>query len=274
MEGVGAHSGNLCSISIMPAETDNGITYVTKENSVITANYRNVTDTKMCTCISNSQGACVSLVEHLSAAFYGLGVSNAVVHMNDCSEIPIMDGSALPFVNAIISVGLQKQSASRKKIRILKNVKVGDEKRYAELSPVDPCADSLIISVTCDYSARNLVAEPFSFDESKDNFIEDIAPARTFGFFADVEYLRKHNLAKGSSLENAVVFDNDGKVMNEDGLRYHNEHVRHKILDVIGDLSLTQYKVVGKYDGFCPGHAINNILLLTLFGDSSNFDIE
>jgi UDP-3-O-[3-hydroxymyristoyl] N-acetylglucosamine deacetylase len=223
----------------------------------------------MCTCLSNEYGSTVSVVEHLSAAFYCLGITNVIVEMHDCCEIPIMDGSALPFVEKIFSVGLKEQSAERKKLKILKMLKIGDEKRWASLSP----ADSFVLNVTCDYSLKNLMTEAFSFDMSKDSFVTDLSMARTFGFLSDVDYLKKNKLALGASLDNSVVFDEQGCAMNEAGLRCPNEPIRHKVLDAIGDLSLAQCEIIGKYDSFCPGHGINNLLLRELFSSDSNFEI-
>jgi UDP-3-O-[3-hydroxymyristoyl] N-acetylglucosamine deacetylase len=210
------------------------------------------------------------VVEHLSAAFYELGIANALVK-TDGDEIPILDGSALQFVTHILSVGICRQSQKRKILRVLKPVKVEDRGRYALLSP----SDSFSIRVTCDFSARGLHTDPFSYDSRpfSDGFIIGIAPARTFGFFSDLEYLQKNSLAHGASMENTVVFDDSGHFMNEN-LRYDNEPVRHKILDAIGDLSLSQYDIVGHYDSFCPGHGINNDLLRELFKDSCNFEIS
>jgi UDP-3-O-[3-hydroxymyristoyl] N-acetylglucosamine deacetylase len=269
MKGIGAHSGTECKISILPAHENHGIAYCRLPfvKNPMRADYKNVTGTVMCTKLSNEY-ADVSVIEHLSAAFYVLGISNAMVEVDGC-EIPIMDGSSIQFANEILSVGLQEQNEKRKKIKILKTVKVGDKNRWASLSP----ADTFTINVDCDFSKYGLSTESVSFDVSNDDFAKDILPARTFGFFCDVEYLRKNNLALGASLENTVVFDEKGNVMNEGGLRFKNEAVRHKVLDVIGDLSMSQYEIVGKYEGFCSGHQINNLVLRELFKDKSNFEI-
>jgi UDP-3-O-[3-hydroxymyristoyl] N-acetylglucosamine deacetylase len=284
LDGIGAHCGEICSVSIFPAPEDHGIIYIKSSGEsvikspydrklldssvVIVADYKNVSDTAMCTNLSNEAGARVSVVEHLSAAFYAMGISNAIVEV--CGdEIPLMDGSALQFVEKILSAGIQKQSKERRKLKISKTVKVGDDQRWASFSP----SDSFEISIECDYSAKKLETKPF-FYRLSDDFIKEIAPARTFGFFSDVEYLRQHKLALGASLENTVVFDNNGAAMNEKGLRYNNEPERHKILDVIGDLSLLQCELIGRYDGFCPGHGINNQLLFELFRKKNCFEEE
>lgn len=269
IEGIGVHSGKFCKISINPAPCSNGIVYALApydEHSIVNANYKNVSDTAMCTKISNEFGVTVSLIEHISAAFYALGITNAIVNA-DGNEIPIFDGSAKPFVEAIKSVGTREQSEIRRKIRILKTVKVGDAQRWASLSP----SDHFVIRVQCDFSKKGLATEPFVYDSLTNDFERDIARARTFGFLSDAEYLRKNNLAIGASLDNTAVFDDRGNVINPEGLRYSNEPIRHKILDVIGDLSLAGYEIIGRYDSFCPGHGINNSLLTELFKNKDAF---
>jgi len=267
ISGIGVHSGNPCSISIFPAPEDYGIVYIRKDvdqsRNLIAANYKNVSETTMCTKLSNKFEVSISTVEHLSAAFYSLGITNAIVKA-DSEEIPIMDGSAFPFVKAISSAGIQMQSKEKKILHITRTIKIGDDKKWAALSP----SDSFIINLECDFLAKGLRTDPFSYNASIDNFEQDIAAARSFGFFSDAEYLRKNNLALGASLENAVVFGDHGVPMNKNGLRYFNEPIRHKILDIIGDLSLAQHEIVGRYDGFCPGHHLNNLLLIELFKEN------
>lgn len=274
LEGIGVHSGKTCKIVIEPAPCNSGIVYICSpydnDRSIVAADYKNVSDTTMCTRITNEFGITVSVIEHISAAFYGLGVANALVKLEEGDEIPFLDGSSLHFVETIEDVGLQKQSEERRKIRILREVKIGDEKKWASLSPFE----HFLVNVRCDFFARGLKTEPFVYDSAVDNFKKDVAGARTFGFFSDVEYLRKNNLAIGASLENTVVFESDGRVMNPEGLRYHDEPVRHKLLDAIGDLSLSQYEIIGRYDAFCPGHNINNLLLRELFKDEGNYILE
>lgn len=275
MEGIGVHSGKTCKISINPAPCDSGISHV-RDGVKIAANYANVSDTNMCTRITDaSSGVTVSLIEHISAAFYGLGISNAVVQLLEGDEIPFMDGSAIAFVQALEEAGIDEQSKERKKLRIKREVKVGDAKRWALLCPPqDDKQDSLTMRAECDFSEKGLSTIPFSYDFSSDNFRDAIAPARTFGFFSDVEYLRKNHLALGSSMDNTLVFGEGGKVINPEGMRCESEPVVHKVLDAIGDLSLSGYEVVGFYNSFCPGHGLNNALLRELFKDSENYYIE
>jgi UDP-3-O-[3-hydroxymyristoyl] N-acetylglucosamine deacetylase len=209
-------------------------------------------------------------VEHLLATLYGLGISNAVIVLFNGEEIPIMDGSAKAFVAGIRRAKIKEQRAYRKILRILKPVKVGTIEKWASLSPMD----RLLINMKCDFSNRGFATLfSFSYDFSADNFTTTIAPARTFGFFEDVELLRKNRLALGASLKNAVVFDASGAVMNKSGLRFADEPVRHKVLDVIGDLSLCGYYIYGQYDGFCSGHQLNNFLLHELFSRKENYEI-
>ncbi|MBR1734913.1 MAG: UDP-3-O-[Alphaproteobacteria bacterium] len=271
LSGIGVHSGKTCEIIIESADPNTGIIFIAEphdnENSIVIANYNNVSDTRMCTRISNNFGVTISVVEHISAAFYALGITNAVVKLRNSTEIPFLDGSALPFTTAILKAGIQEQNAKKKQIQILKKVKIGDSERWASLSP----ADHFIIRIDCDYTKKGLNTIPFQYDSFSDNFKNDIAGARTFGFFSEVEYLRKNNLAIGASMKNTVVFNDKGEALNPEGLRYSNEPIRHKILDIIGDLSLSQCEIIGRYDAFCPGHNLNNLLLRELFKDSNNF---
>ncbi|MDR0968291.1 MAG: UDP-3-O-acyl-N-acetylglucosamine deacetylase [Holosporaceae bacterium] len=263
-EGIGAHSGKICRVSIEPAESE--ISFL-KGGDVIAANFSSVLDSNLCTKLS-AGGASVATVEHLLAAFYGLGVTAAAVRV-DGDELPITDGSALPFVEMILSVGIRKIDKKRKTLRVLRPVKIQEGEKWETLSP----SDSFTINIECDYAAKGLKTDPISFDFATGDFAKEIAPARTFGFFAEAEFLRKNNLALGSSLENAVVFDECGRPLNKDGLRLDNEPVRHKILDVVGDLSLAGFEIKARFDAFCPSHKTNHELLRRLFEDDENYEI-
>lgn len=271
LSGVGVHSGKICTITIEPMPQNSGIVYkkapYSGASSSVVADYKNVSGTTMCTRISNDHGTTISVIEHLSAAFYAMGITNASVKLEEGDEIPFLDGSSLQFVKAIADVGTEEQEAEKKKIRIVREVKIGDSKRWASLAP----AKHFSINIRCDYLDKGLKTEPFTYDSRTDDFVEEIAGARTFGFYSEVEYLRKNNLAVGASLDNTVVFDNAGRSLNPEGLRYPNEPVRHKVLDIIGDLSLSQYEIIGRYEAFCPGHNLNNLLLRELFMDNANF---
>ena len=271
LSGIGVHNGKICKIIIEPAPQNSGITYKKAPyddvSLFVSADYKNVSDTRMCTRISNDYGTTISVIEHLSAAFYAMGITNAIVKLEEGDEMPFLDGSSLQFANAIADVGIKEQEAERKQIRIMREIKVGDPKRWASLVP----SEHFSINIDCDYSEKGLDTEPFAYDPTVDDFKEQIAGARTFGFYSEVEYLRKNNLAMGASLDNTVVFDDKGHSLNPEGLRYMNEPVRHKVLDIIGDLSLSQYEIIGRYDAFCPGHNLNNLLLRELFKDNANF---
>ncbi|MDR0632139.1 MAG: UDP-3-O-acyl-N-acetylglucosamine deacetylase [Holosporaceae bacterium] len=266
-DGVGAHSGKLCSVSISPAAKNAGIVFSNGEHTV-EARFDNVSETTLCTALSLGDGADISTIEHLSAALYGLGITNALIETKD-PEIPILDGSALPFVQKFLSVGIKKQSSRMKMLKVLVPIKVQEGEKWISLSP----ANSFSINIKCDFTSKGLETRETSFDFSENDFTKEIALARTFGFFSDAEFLRKNNLAKGASLDNCVVFDDVGRPINKEGLRLPNEPVRHKILDVIGDLSLTRCNIVGRFDGFCPSHRINNRLLHALFEKDTNYEI-
>ena len=269
LKGLGVHSGKECSVTVYPAEEDNGIIFKLKNSqSVIKGNFSNVSDTRMCTQISNTEGQSLKTIEHLVAALYGLKISNAFIEVNG-GEIPILDGSAKPFASEINKIGVKQKSKNRKIIKIIKKVKVTDNEKYEELSS----GDSFTFNIKCDFVKKGLLTSEINFDLNKDNFYENIAPARTFGFISDVEILRKNSLALGASLENTVVYDNYGKPMNAEGLRFENESVKHKLLDVIGDLSLSGYWIQGHFSAFCPSHKLNNILLKLLFSNPENYEI-
>ncbi|GHT92934.1 UDP-3-O-acyl-N-acetylglucosamine deacetylase [Alphaproteobacteria bacterium] len=267
IEGIGAHSGKRSRIDILPASEDSGILFMRTDidgDNSIAADFANVSETTLCTRLSNKSGVSVSMVEHVLATLYGFQISNAIIKV-DGEEIPVLDGSSAVFAREIASVGIIAQSKKRKCLKILKTVKISYEEKWSSLSP----ADHLVLNLSCDFSKKGLKTTPFSYDLSQDNFATEIAPARTFGFFDDVEYLHKNNLALGASMENTVVFDANGNAMNEEGLRFDNEPIRHKMLDIIGDLSLSGYMIIGQYDGFCSGHKLNNMLLHALFSASS-----
>jgi UDP-3-O-[3-hydroxymyristoyl] N-acetylglucosamine deacetylase len=266
-EGIGIHTGNYCRISVSPAEEDAGIVFL-KGKDKIEATFNNVSATMMCTKLSNVNGISITTIEHLSATLYGLGITNALITIEN-NEIPVLDGSALPFVKAFLSSGTMKQKKKFRVLRVLKPVKIQEGVKWTSLSP----ADSLTINVECDFSARGLEADHYSFDFSNDDFINEISPARTFGFLADAEFLKENHLALGASLDNTIVFDEKGCSINKDGLRFPNEPIRHKILDIIGDLSLSQCDLRTRFDSFCPSHKMNNTILRALFEKNDNYEI-
>ncbi|MDR1362171.1 MAG: UDP-3-O-acyl-N-acetylglucosamine deacetylase [Holosporaceae bacterium] len=284
LEGVGLHSGKKSSFWIFGAPEDSGLKFVRLDADgpsgetwiegeehplCIPADYRLVSDTNLGTKLTNGAGVSVATVEHLLAALYGLGISNAIIALEG-EEIPGLDGSAKIIAEEICHAKIKEQRAAAGILKVLRPIKVGSPEKWASLAP----ADRLRINMRCDFSHRGLATPlDFSHDFSEDNFMTAIAPARTFGFFEDAEFLKRNHLALGSSLENTVVFDTNGLPLNESGLRFVNEPVRHKILDAAGDLALSGYRIHGQYDGFCSGHQLNNLLLRELFSSEKNYEI-
>jgi UDP-3-O-[3-hydroxymyristoyl] N-acetylglucosamine deacetylase len=275
IDGIGVHRGKDCSVTVKPADEDTGIVFFRSDkdddgfkNEKIIAGYDNVTNATMCTQISNQNGATLKTIEHLMAALYGMKISNAIIEVQG-EEIPILDGSSLKFIEKIKEEGIQKQSKSRKILKVLKKIKVTDGNKFEEFEPFD----DFEINAKCDFEAKGLKTDPVIFNFSKDNFASEIAPARTFGFISEVEYIKKHNLALGASLKNTVVYNDKGIPLNDEGLRFENESAKHKVLDIIGDLSLSQYWIQGRMSCFCPSHKLNNILLRMLFASTENYEI-
>ncbi len=265
--GIALHSGFTVNMRICAAAPDSGIyfrrTDVDPKIGEVQACHDNVVDTRLCTTIANEHGVKVSTIEHLMAAFAGAEIDNAVVEV-DGEEVPAMDGSAAPFFKMIEDAGVIEQCLPRKAIRILRTVSVRDKSKFLKVEPADQAMVNLEIEFKCDSIGRQSLAVPVT----KDAFRDYIADARTFGFLREVEALRAAGLARGGSLDNAVVLS-DGKVLNEEGLRHGDEFVRHKILDCIGDRYLAGSPTIGAVSGSCSGHGLNNALLLALFEDES-----
>lgn len=269
--GVGLHSGDKVYLTLRPAPVNTGIVFLrTDVNPMveIPAQALKVTDTTLSTTIENN-GAKVSTIEHLMAALAGLGIDNAYIELS-APEVPIMDGSAGPFVFLIQSAGIEEQSAAKKFIRIKRKVTVKDGDKVASFLPFD----GFKVSFTIDFDhpvfrSRNQKA---SVDFSSTSFVREVSRARTFGFLRDIEYLRSKNLALGGSIENAIVID-DYKILNDDGLRYDDEFVRHKILDAIGDLYLAGHGIIGEFEGYKSGHALNNVLVRELLAQQDAWEI-
>ncbi len=263
--GVGLHSGRRVMLTIGPAPVDTGIRFKRIDpaglGAIIPARWDHVVDTKLCTVIGNDDGVVVSTVEHLMAAFSGLGIDNATIEI-DGPEVPIMDGSADAFVFLLECAGIVEQSAPRKRIRILKTVSVGNEKASATLTPA-PCAS---LDFALDFANPAIGRQEKSVRLGEDSFKRELSRARTFGFAEEVELLRKAGLARGGSLDNAIVIGTD-RVLNREGLRYGDEFVRHKMLDAMGDLYLAGAAIEGRFLGARSGHALNNQLLRALFAN-------
>jgi UDP-3-O-[3-hydroxymyristoyl] N-acetylglucosamine deacetylase len=261
--GVGLHSGVKTSMMLHPAAPDSGIVF-RRTTSVggrveIAANWRNVVESSLCTTLSNSEGLTVGTVEHLMAALAGTEIDNIVVELNG-PEVPIMDGSAAPFVFLIECAGIVEQDAPRRAIRILKTITVGDGIKSARLMP-DDCFS---MSFEIDFASRVISRQDFSMVFDSDSFKSEISRARTFGLLHEIDRMRAAGLALGGSLDNSVVVGEDA-VLNEGGLRYADEFVRHKLLDSLGDLYLAGAPMIGHFRGLRSGHALNCKLLEALF---------
>ncbi|MDD3029729.1 MAG: UDP-3-O-acyl-N-acetylglucosamine deacetylase [Alphaproteobacteria bacterium] len=261
--GVGVHSGQTVHMRLCPASENTGIVFIRTDlvNGARTVNARwdNVVDTRLCTVIGNDHGGRVATVEHLMAALFACGVDNARIEI-DGGEVPVMDGSADVFVGLLDEAGLARQKAPRRVIDILAPVDIVCEGRRVSLSP----AAEPRYSVTIDFDSAPIKRQRYDMVLSPDAFRDEISRARTFGFFEQVDQLKKMGLAQGGSLENSIIIK-DGRVLNEDGLRYEDEFVRHKLLDAIGDLALAGAVLRGHFEGACCGHALNNRLLRALF---------
>ncbi len=271
--GLGLHSGRRVTLTIGPAAIDSGIRFHRTDlggagaGAVIPARWDRVVDTRLCTVIGNGDGVVVGTVEHLLAALAGAGIDNAAVEI-DGAEVPIMDGSADSFVFLIECAGVAEQSAASRRIKVLKRVTVSADDASASLVPA-PVAS---IEFALDYANPAIGRQEKSVVLNEKSFKSELARARTFGFAEEVEHLRKAGLARGGSLENAVVIG-ENRVLNREGLRYGDEFVRHKMLDAIGDLSLAGAPIEGRFLGVRSGHALNNRLLRAFFADASAWTI-
>lgn len=269
--GVGLHSGEKVYLTLRPAAVDAGIVFrrVDLDPPVeIRALAENVGETTLSTSLMNGDVR-ISTVEHLLSAFAGLGIDNAYVDLS-APEVPIMDGSAGPFVFLIQSAGVEEQSAPKRFIRIKKPVKVEDGDKWARFDPFEGFKVSFAIDFN--HPVFKNRSQEAMVDFSTTSFVKEISRARTFGFARDIELLREQRLALGGSLDNAVVVD-DYRILNEDGLRYDDEFVKHKVLDAIGDLYLLGRSLIGAFSGHKSGHALNNRLLRALMADESAWEL-
>ena len=260
--GVGLHTGEKVLLTLRPAPVGTGIIFrrVDLDPVIdILASLENVCDTRLSTTLEY-QGTRVSTVEHLMAAFAGLHIDNAIVEL-DSTEVPIMDGSAAVFVFLIQSAGIEMQSEAKRFIRIKDRIEVREGDKWARFEPFD--GFRLSFSIDFDHPTMKSSAQHATVDLSKASFTKEVSRARTFGFLQDVEALREAGLARGGSLDNAIVLDDD-RVINDDGLRYGDEFVKHKILDAIGDLYLLGHPLIGTFSAHKSGHGLNNGLLREL----------
>lgn len=275
--GVGLHSGEKVLLTLRPAPINTGIIFRRIDLSPVVeipASYEHVMDTVLCTSL-HYKGVKVATVEHLLSALSGLGIDNAYIDI-DAAEIPIMDGSAAPFVFLIQSAGIQEQNAPKRFIRILKPIRVEAKGKYVQFLPYNGYKISFTIDF--DHPVFNDKPQSATFEYSSTAYVKEVCRARTFGFLSDYEKLRQNDLAKGGSLNNAIVVD-DYRVLNEDGLRFADEFVKHKVLDVMGDLYLLNSNLLGAFEGYKSGHELNNQLLRKLMQQQdaweyAHFDAE
>jgi UDP-3-O-[3-hydroxymyristoyl] N-acetylglucosamine deacetylase len=269
--GVGLHSGSRIAMSLQPAPPDTGIVFRRNDLSPpvdIPARAAHVGDTRLGTVLT-ADGARVSTIEHLMSAFAGLGVDNALVEVSD-AEVPIMDGSADPFVFLLQSAGFVEQDRPKRFVRILRRVEVREGDKWARFDPHEGFRVNFEIDYDHPYMRGGQSAA--SMDFSSITYLKEVARARTFGFMRDIEALRRHNLALGGTLDNAIVLDDAG-ILNEDGLRYRDEFVKHKILDAIGDLYLLGHGIIGEFSGYKSGHGLNNLLLRELLAQQDAWEL-
>ncbi len=268
--GVGLHSGDKVYLTLHPAAPDSGICFRRvdlDDPDMIQAIPENVGETMLSTTLVKD-GVKVATIEHLLSAFAGLWIDNAIVDVS-AAEVPIMDGSAGPFVFLLQSAGVVEQDSPKHYIRIKKEVRVEEGDKWAAFVPFD--GFKVTFTIDFDHPAFEDHLKTSVMDFSSTTFVKEVSRARTFGFMKDIEFLRENNLALGGSLDNAIVVDDD-KVLNEDGLRYADEFVKHKILDAIGDLYLLGHSLIGEFKGFKSGHALNNKLLLSLLENTDAWE--
>ncbi|MEY4358105.1 MAG: hypothetical protein RL469_1431 [Pseudomonadota bacterium] len=268
--GIGLHTGKRVLMTVRPAAPDTGIVFRRidlPEPVEIPARAENVGDTDLGTSLVKGDVR-ISTVEHLLSAFAGLGIDNACVEVT-APEVPIMDGSAGPFVFLLQSAGLEEQRTPKRFIRIKKTVRLVEGDKWAQFDPFDGFKVNFEIAFNHPIFKRR--AQRATMDFSTTSFLKEISRARTFGFMRDLETMRSRNLALGGTLDNAIVLD-DSKVLNEGGLRYEDEFVKHKILDAIGDLYLLGYSLIGEFSGHKSGHGLNNRLLRALLADTSAWE--
>lgn len=260
--GVGLHSGQKVTLTLRPAPADTGI-FFRRVDLPEPVSFRVephlVSDTRLCSAL-DSQGARVATVEHLMSALSGLGIDNIFIDI-DASEVPILDGSAAPFIFLLQSAGVEEQDAPRRFIRLKQKVRVEDGDKWAEILPYD--GFRLTFRIDFEHPVLQRSGKEISIDFAEDSYIKEISRARTFGFMQEVEYLRANGLALGGNLDNAIVMD-EFRVLNSDGLRYADEFVKHKVLDAVGDFYLAGYPLLGAISAYKSGHGLNNKLLCAI----------
>ena len=273
LTGIGLHSGAKVQVSFRPAPANTGLVYTRVDlnpSVTIKCSADSVRDTQLCTALVNEQGVRISTVEHLTAALSALGIDNLYIDVN-APELPVMDGSAQPFIYLFGSTGIKELSESKKFLRVVRKVRVENEGKWAELTPSES-GFHLDLQIDFNHPAMDKEKQHFAMNFTGEAFAHDVSRARTFCFMRDVEFMHSHNLALGGSLENAVVLD-DHRVINPEGLRYEDEFVKHKLLDAIGDLYMDGHSILANFKAYKTGHDLNNRLLRAFLSDSANYQI-
>jgi UDP-3-O-[3-hydroxymyristoyl] N-acetylglucosamine deacetylase len=266
--GIGLHKGVPVKMILEPMEAESGIVFFREDMSVtIPLDMSSVTETKLATTISN-KGAKVSTIEHLMSAIYAYGIDNLRVII-DNDEVPVVDGSAIAFCMLLDEAGIKECDAPKKVMKITKTVEVKDGDKFVKIEP----SDSLVFDYTINFAHPLIKEQKYTLNFTKENYLKEIAKARTFGFLNEVQYLRSIGLALGGTLENAVVLD-DKKILNPEGLRFPDEFVRHKILDAIGDLSLLKNTLLGKYSSSAGSHHLNHLLTVEIMNQNAYEIVE
>ena len=271
--GIGLHKGDLIEITLKPSKSNSGINFIRTDiegdisERTILASYQNVSDTNMCTTIKNKSDCKISTIEHLMAALSGSGVDNIDIEING-PEVPIMDGSSKQFIELIENAGLSKLSEKRKFLKITRNIEIVDGEKKCSLSP----SNNMNFFASIDFSDKVIGKQEASINLENFNFKDNVSKARTFGFMRDVEALRMSGLGLGGSLDNCIIID-DNEVINSEGLRFENEFVVHKLLDAVGDIFTSGYRIQGEYKGYLCGHHMNNLLLKELFDNEDSFEV-
>lgn len=268
--GVGLHTGARVTLTLRPASPNTGIVFHRvdfPEPKSFRVAPDLVVDTRLCSALE-ANGAKVATVEHLMSALAGLGIDNLHIDI-DGPEVPILDGSAAPFVYLLQSAGIELLNTPKRFIRVTKTVRVEEDDKWAEFKPYE--GFSLAFRIDFDHPVFRNTSRDIALDFSRQSYIQEISRARTFGFVKDVEYLRSHGLAQGGTLDNAIVLD-EYRVLNNDGLRYADEFVKHKVLDAVGDLYLTGHPILGAFSAYKSGHGLNNKLLQTLMRDATTWE--
>jgi UDP-3-O-[3-hydroxymyristoyl] N-acetylglucosamine deacetylase len=269
ISGIGLHTGEMVKLVISPLKEDAGIIFKRSDistDNIIPAKFFNVINTKLCTEISNKSGIRIATIEHIMAALWGMSIDNALIEVSG-PEVPAMDGSSKEFINLIKKAGIKTQSKKRRYLKILDTIKVADEDKEIVIKN----ANDFTIDFNINFNHKSIGHQSYNLDDST-KFENEIGNARTFGFLSDVEFLKKKGFARGASLDNSIGLNENG-VVNDGGLRCENEFVKHKILDCLGDLFLSGYRIVGNVKANKAGHNLNNTILKKIFNNTDSYKI-